>query len=331
MDIAETEAIIIANEATRQEIYNDLLSVNGLVYVSNGAIRSATKDNTISIVSAGTGIDTSVVESPVNTFTYTVTHEDTSALSGSYGTEGIKSVTVDTMGHVSSITTETYLKESTQSKDFKTIIVTDNDTGYTWLENGSLSGTIVGDTVSFVSNGGVNINIDPTAKAIQIAHANTSSQTNVAFTNSTFIQGATFDTFGHVVSLTSGTLQAIDLLNSIKTVDGTNSGLDADLLDGQHGSFYAPIDSPTFTGDVNGITSEMTGSEPANSNIQQHIIDVVNPHNTTYEQVGAEPSGAVYAHNNSLSAHGLDTTIQNIDLQFADMTKRIVAMSIALG
>lgn len=30
--------------------------------------------------------------------------------------------------------------------------------------------------------------------------------------------------------------------------DGSNSGLDADLLEGQHGSYYAPIASPTFTG-----------------------------------------------------------------------------------
>lgn len=30
--------------------------------------------------------------------------------------------------------------------------------------------------------------------------------------------------------------------------DGAGSGLDADLLDGQHGSYYAPLASPTFTG-----------------------------------------------------------------------------------
>jgi hypothetical protein len=31
-------------------------------------------------------------------------------------------------------------------------------------------------------------------------------------------------------------------------VDGAGSGLDADLLDGQHGAYYAPLASPTFTG-----------------------------------------------------------------------------------
>jgi hypothetical protein len=42
--------------------------------------------------------------------------------------------------------------------------------------------------------------------------------------------------------------QALDVLNALKTVDGPGSGLDADLLDGQHGSYYAPLESPTFTG-----------------------------------------------------------------------------------
>jgi len=41
---------------------------------------------------------------------------------------------------------------------------------------------------------------------------------------------------------------ASEILTALLTVDGTTSGLDADLLDGQQGSYYAPIASPTFTG-----------------------------------------------------------------------------------
>jgi hypothetical protein len=47
--------------------------------------------------------------------------------------------------------------------------------------------------------------------------------------------------------LASGT-DAADILTKIKTVDGTGSGLDADLLDGQQGTYYAPIASPALTG-----------------------------------------------------------------------------------
>lgn len=39
-----------------------------------------------------------------------------------------------------------------------------------------------------------------------------------------------------------------DILARILAVDGAGSGIDADLLDGQHGSFYAPVASPTLTG-----------------------------------------------------------------------------------
>lgn len=48
--------------------------------------------------------------------------------------------------------------------------------------------------------------------------------------------------------LPSSSYTASDVLSKVLTVDGAASGLDADLLDGQHGAYYAPIASPTFTG-----------------------------------------------------------------------------------
>ena len=41
---------------------------------------------------------------------------------------------------------------------------------------------------------------------------------------------------------------ASDVLSKLLTVDGASSLLDADLLDGQEGTYYAPLASPTFTG-----------------------------------------------------------------------------------
>lgn len=38
------------------------------------------------------------------------------------------------------------------------------------------------------------------------------------------------------------------LAAAIQEIDGASSGIDADLLDGQHGSYYAPIESPALTG-----------------------------------------------------------------------------------
>ena len=48
----------------------------------------------------------------------------------------------------------------------------------------------------------------------------------------------------------SSLMTAADILASLITVDGTGSGLDADLLDGAEGALYARLASPTFTGNV---------------------------------------------------------------------------------
>ena len=42
----------------------------------------------------------------------------------------------------------------------------------------------------------------------------------------------------------SGSMTASEILTAVKTVDGTGSGLDADLLDGQEGSYYYPASNP---------------------------------------------------------------------------------------
>lgn len=49
-------------------------------------------------------------------------------------------------------------------------------------------------------------------------------------------------------ALAASAYTAGDVLSKLLTVDGAASGLDADLLDGQHASYFAPIASPTFTG-----------------------------------------------------------------------------------
>lgn len=48
------------------------------------------------------------------------------------------------------------------------------------------------------------------------------------------------------------------LAAAIQEVDGPSSGIDADLLDGQHGSYYAPIDSPALTGTPTAPTAAAT-------------------------------------------------------------------------
>lgn len=55
----------------------------------------------------------------------------------------------------------------------------------------------------------------------------------------------TLSGYGITDALLSSSYTASDVLTKVKTVDGSGSGLDADLLDGQHGSYYAGEDKLT--------------------------------------------------------------------------------------
>lgn len=59
------------------------------------------------------------------------------------------------------------------------------------------------------------------------------------------------------VSGGNNSMSPVDILNALITVDGDNSGLDADTLDGQHGSFYARVDSPALTGTPTAPTASL--------------------------------------------------------------------------
>jgi len=68
---------------------------------------------------------------------------------------------------------------------------------------------------------------------------------------------ATTVTNSIATKLNTSSYTAADVLTKIKTVDGAASGLDADLLDGQHGSYYySPANAPdptlTLSGDATG-------------------------------------------------------------------------------
>ena len=80
---------------------------------------------------------------------------------------------------------------------------------------------------------------------------------------------ATTVTNSIATKLPSASYTAADVLTKIKTVDGTASGLDADLLDGQQGSYYAaasslssylPLAGGTLTGGLTGTTGAFSTS-----------------------------------------------------------------------
>ena len=119
-------------------------------------------------VTAGTGLSGGGTSGTV-----TLSHADTSTLSGTYGSTAdgtkIDQITVDANGHVTAITT-----------------------GAT----GDIQGVTAG---SGITGGG-------TSGTVTISHADTSSQGSVNNSGTTVIQDITLDTYGHITALGSTTL-----------------------------------------------------------------------------------------------------------------------------
>lgn len=69
-------------------------------------------------------------------------------------------------------------------------------------------------------------------------------------------QSNTFTKAEVTAAISNSVKSPSDILAAIVTVDGTGSGLDADLLDGQEGSYYAPISSPSLIGTPTAPTAD---------------------------------------------------------------------------
>ena len=121
-------------------------------------------------------------------------------------------------------------------------------------------------------------------------------------------------------ALPSASYTAADVLTKIKTVDGTTSGLDADLLDGQEGSYYAPK-ATTLSG--YGITDAAPSSHTSDATVhltsaQNTWIDAVTATSAEVNYLGGVTSaiqtqlGTKLA-SSSYTAADVMTKIQTVD------------------
>jgi hypothetical protein len=159
--------------------------------------------------------DGSQIRTVRNGDTITINHADTSTLNGTYGQPGtedgtyIKSVTVDSNGHMTGVT----------SDDFDDRY--DNYGSWQLYLNNVLQENISsGERLGFDEGPGIDLSND--GNDITISHQDTSSVANINNSNNTFIQDLTFDTFGHVTGHTSGTVSIGD---GTTTVTHTSSGI----------------------------------------------------------------------------------------------------------
>jgi hypothetical protein len=184
---------------------------SGYTWSETGSAVADTTSDTLTVVSGG-AID---VDVDATSDAIRIAHSDTSSVSNlssdNSGSTFIQDISFefDGFGHVTAASVETANALTSQANDFGTFTITDNDSGYTWSETGSAVADTTSDTLTVVSGGAIDVDVDATSDAIRIAHGDTSSVNSVSSDNSgnTFIQdiSLTFDTYGHVTGATVGT------------------------------------------------------------------------------------------------------------------------------
>jgi hypothetical protein len=158
----------------------------------DGIEANAKNDQTIT---AGSGL------SGGGTGDVTLSHSDTSSLSGTYGSTSdgtkIDQITVDGQGHVTAITTGT---------------------------TGDITGVTAG---SGISGGG-------TSGTVTISHSDTSSQGSINNSGRTYIQDITLDTYGHITGINSATETVVNTNTTYSAgagldLSGTTFSVESDL------------------------------------------------------------------------------------------------------
>lgn len=199
------------------------------------ALTSDIKDSSISI-SAGSGLTGggSFTLNQLSTTTVTLSHADTSSAANLTATSRtyVTGLTFDTYGHVTGYTTGT--ETVTDTNTITRLRGTTSGT-YTSGDLTLLAGTGIGVSQSgadfTISNSGVTsivagnaITISGATGAVTVNHSDTSSVANVTAATNTFVSGITFDTYGHVQSITTGAPSGFLTGNQTITLSGDTTG-----------------------------------------------------------------------------------------------------------
>lgn len=285
----DTRYLQIGAKASDSDLLDGLDSTYYLNYnnLTNKPTIPAVNDNTITLAAGGamTGGGAFTVNQGINE-TITLSHADTSLQSSvsNTGRTYIQSITLDTYGHITDITsaTETVVNTDTQrtDEDIRDVI------GAALVGSGATTVTVndLADTITISStdtnttySAGAGLSLSGTT----FSHSDTSTQASVNNSGTTFIQDVTLDTYGHVTGLASATVSIPSVNDATITIAAgtamsgggaftTNQGVnetitishaDTSALSGTYGSTDDAVKIDTITVDSNGhITNITTGA-----------------------------------------------------------------------
>lgn len=225
------------------------------IRLTAGGSGSGTDDVIIAVGQTGSVYGLAIGESGD---TITLTHADTSALSGAQGSAGIASFTLDSMGHVTAVTTATYLTAESDTLDSVTgrgattsnnitvgdIAVNGGDIttnqGTFNIGNTATSGTLTTNIAANAMTTGtktVNIGTGSTGgtTAINIGANNTGVATTTTIYGNLVIQGTTTTVNNETVNISDNYI----VLNSDQTgAPSQDAGIEVERGDGTNSTVY---------------------------------------------------------------------------------------------
>ena len=172
---------------------------SGYTWANTGSISVSTNSDTVKFVS-GTALDIDVdATSKAIRIEHSVSgaNQTTTSSANTF----VDAQTVDAQGHVTSFGTSAIDFNVSANYAFKTVVA-----GGTSLVADSNTDTLTISAAQLDSTDGIVIAGTAGTDTLTIAHANTSGVSNVTNTANTFLSGATFDTYGHLLTHSSGSV-----------------------------------------------------------------------------------------------------------------------------
>jgi len=207
---------------------------------------------------------------------------------------------------------------------------------------------------AFTAGSGLDLN------GTEFSHADTSSVSNLTATSRTYVNGLTFDTYGHVTGFTTSTetndpvdtfvdtasfndvdgiltIGRNDAVNITVDLDGRyllqgDKAADSDLLDNQNGTYYLDYNNFTNTPTIGNGTltvsggAGLVGSGTFDANATTNNTVTIN-HSDTSSQISVDNSGRTYIQSITLDEFGHITGLSSATETVSDTNDYVSSMS----